>query len=149
MRKSRRHLGMARLAHDDHTVALSRELLGSAMDLLHKGAGSVDHRRAELARLGLFGWRHAVSAKDKRAAGRLAGVAHDQGAALGKACHHTRVMDERTKGAHARRALRKGVLSHLESALDAIAGTGLAGNLHLYHAYILPGCSSRSSSRRA
>ena len=90
-----------------------------------------------------------MRAKDERGARSVTRILDNGGTTLGQACDNPRIMDERPQRADARRPVLKGVLGHLERALDAIAGACLAGHLHRCHGYILPGCSSRSSSRRA
>ena len=60
-------LGMARLAHDDHTVALAHQALGGYMDLLNVGAGGVDHGKAALAS-GVNDLRHHTVGADDHGA---------------------------------------------------------------------------------
>ena len=147
--KRRRHLRMACLPNDDHTIPLGGELLGSAMHLLHEGTGGVHHRRAELGGLVLLRRGDPVRAEHESAAACVARVIDHRCAAAPEACHNAWVVDEGTKRANARASFVECVLGHLERALHAVAGASLAGNFNFGHGYIFPGCSSRSSSRRA
>ena len=120
-------LGVARLAHDDHTVALAHQALGRHVDLLHVGAGGIDHGKVALAS-GLDDLRHhAVRANDD---GARCGVVQGLGktdACLGELAHHDGVMDERTQRVDlsALPCLRRGGQCHVERALYAVAGTGM------------------------
>ena len=122
---------MTRLAHDDHAVALAYQALSGHVDLLHVGAGGVDHGKVALAG-GIDHLRHhAVGADDH---GARCGVVQGLGqshARLGKFAHHNGVMDERAQGVDLRAlpCLRCGGQRHVERALHAVAGAGVGGDL--------------------
>ena len=124
-------LGMTRLAHDDHAVALAYQALSGHVDLLHVGAGGVDHGKAAVAG-GVDDLRHhAVGADDHRArCGVVQGLCQSH-ARLGKFAHHDGVMDERAQGVDLRAlpCLRGGFQRHVECALYAVAGAGVGGDL--------------------
>ena len=130
MGKGSGDLGMARFAHDDHAIALRRELLGCTVHLLNKGTGCIDHRRAEFPCLGLLGRSHPVRAEDKRAACSVTRILDNGGTTLGQACDNSRVMNQGPQRTNAKRTILEGILGHLERTLDAIAGACLAGHLH-------------------
>ena len=89
------NLGVARLAHDDHTVALAHQTLGRHMDLLDVGAGGIDHGKATPAS-GLDHLRHhTVRANDHGARCDIVQGVGQTDACLGKLAHHDGVMDER------------------------------------------------------
>lgn len=123
-------LGMPRLAHDEHAIALSYQALGSHVDLLDVGAGGIDYVEAAIAS-GLDHLRHhAVSANDH---GARCGVVQGLGqtdARLGKLAHHDGVMDERAQGVDLSGLprLRGGRQCHIERALHAVAGAGVGSD---------------------
>ena len=130
MGKGSGDLGMARFTHDDHTVALRRELLGCTVHLLNKGTGCIDHRRAEFPCLGLLGRCHAMCAKDERGARSVTRILDNGGTTLGQTRDNPRVMNQGPQRTNAKRTILEGILGHLERTLDAIAGACLAGHLH-------------------
>ena len=91
-------LGVTRLAYDHHAVAFAHQALGCHMDLLHVGAGGVDH--VEAARAGSIDHlRYHTVGADNHGARR--GVIQGVGQAhtcLGELAYHDGVMDERTQG---------------------------------------------------
>ena len=122
---------MARLAHDDHAVAFAHQALGRHMNLLHVGAGGVDHGKAALAS-GVNDLRHHAVGADNHGAG--CGVVQGVGqtdACLIKLAHHDGVMDERTQGMDlsALPCLRRGGQRHIERTLYAVASAGVGGDL--------------------
>ena len=123
--------GVARLAHDDHAVALAHQALGRHVDLLHVGAGGVDDVKATLAS-GINDLRHhAVGADDHSARrGVVQGVGQTD-ACLGELAYHDRVMDERTQGMDlsALPCLRRSGQRHIERTLYAVASAGVGGDL--------------------
>ena len=124
-------LGVARLAHDDYAVALAHQALGRHMNLLHVGAGGIDHGKATLTS-GLDHLRHhAVGADDHGARrGVVQGVCQTN-ARLGKLAHHDGVMNERAQGVDLSvlPRLRGGRQRHVERALHAVTGAGVGSDL--------------------
>ena len=125
------NLGVTRLTHDDHAVALAHQALGRHMDLLHVGAGGVDHGKAAPAS-GIDDLRHhAVRANDHGSrCGVVQGLCQTD-ACLGELAHHDRVMDERTQGMDliALPCLRRSGQRHIERTLYAVASAGVGGDL--------------------
>ena len=125
------HLGMAWLAYDHHAVALAHQALGCHMDLLHVGAGGVDH--VEAARAGSINHlrHHAVGADDYGAGCGVVQVLGQANACLSELAHHDGVMDERTQGMDlsALPCLRRGGQRHIERTLYAVASAGVGGDL--------------------
>ena len=124
-------LGVARLAHDDHAVALAHQALGRHVDLLHVGAGGIDHGKAALASSLDDLRHHAVRANNHGArCGVVQGVCQIN-ACLGELAHHDGVMDERAQRVDlsALPCLRRGGQCHVERALNAVAGAGMRCDL--------------------
>ena len=122
---------MPRLAHDDHTVALAHQALGRHMDLLHVGAGGIDHVEAALAG-SIDHLRHyAVCADDHGTRCCVVQGLGQANACLGELAYHDGIMDERTKRVDlsALPRLRRGGQRHVERALYAVAGAGVGGDL--------------------
>ena len=123
-------LGVTRLAHDDHAVALAYQALGSHMNLLHVGAGGVDHGKAALAS-GVNDLRHHAVGADNHSARRsvVQGVGQTN-ACLGELAHHDGIMDERAQGVDliVLPRLRRGSQRHVECTLHAVAGTGVGSD---------------------
>ena len=121
------NLGVARLAHDNHTVALAHQALGRHVDLLDVGAGGIDHSKAALASSLDDLRHHAVRANDHGArCGVVQGVCQTD-ACLGELAHHDGVMDERAQGVDlsALPCLRRGGQRHVECTLNAVTGAGM------------------------
>ena len=119
------NLGVARLAHDEHAIALANQALGRHMDLLDVGAGGIDHVEAALVSCLNHLRHHTVRANDH---GARCGIQTD--ACLGKLAHHDGVMDERTQGVDLSGLprLRGGRQGHIERALHAVAGAGVGSD---------------------
>ena len=100
------------------------------MNLLHVGAGGIDHGKAAFAS-GIDDLRHhTVGANDHGArCGIVQGVGQTD-ACLGELTHHDGVMDERTQRVDlsALPRLRRGGQRHVERALYAVAGAGVGGD---------------------
>ena len=101
------------------------------MDLLHVGAGGIDHGKATPAS-GIDDLRHhAVGADDHGARrGVVQGVGQTD-ACLGELAYHDGVMDERAQRVDlsALPCLRCGGQRHVERALHAVAGAGMRCDL--------------------
>ena len=124
-------LGVARLAHDDYAVALAHQALGRHMDLLHVGAGGVDHGKTTLAGSIDHLRHHTVGADDHGArCGVVQGLCQTD-ARLGELAYHDGVMDERTQGVDpsALLCLRRGGQCHVERTLNAVAGARVGSDL--------------------
>ena len=122
---------MPRLTHDHHVVALAHQALGCHMDLLHVGAGGVDHGKVALAGSIDYLRHHAVGADDHGAGcGVVQGVGQTD-ACLSKLAHHDGVMDERPQGVNlsALLCLRRSGQRHIERTLYAVASAGVGGDL--------------------
>ena len=91
-------LGMPRLAYDHHAVPLVHQALGCHMDLLHVGAGGVDHVEAALAGSIDYLRHHAVGADDHGAGCGIIQVLGQANACLSELAYHDGVMDERPQG---------------------------------------------------
>ena len=122
---------MARLAHDEYAVAFAHQALGRHMNLLHVGAGGVDHVVAAFTS-GIDDLRHHAVGADDHGAG--CGVVQGFGqanACLSELAYHDGVMDERPQGMDlsALTCLRRGGQRHIERTLYAVASAGVGGDL--------------------
>ena len=132
------HLGMPRLAHDEHLVAVALEALGRVVHALHVGAGGVHHGKAALLRDLLHLGHHAVRAKHKGRSCRGRHVVDYCDAGAGKPCNHLRVVDEGPERVDRPVGVLCHVVHEVERALDAVAGAGVLGDGDGGHAASLP-----------
>ena len=124
-------LGMPRLTHDHHVVALAHQALGCHVNLLDVRAGGVDDVKATLAS-GIDHLRHLTVGADDHGAGcGIIQVLGQANACLSELAYHDGVMNERTQGMDlsALPCLRRGGQRHIERTLYAVASAGVGGDL--------------------